>query len=694
MHHATDSALARLRRTVAWIAPAAGTPIESWRRRILAVVLLSMCVLGLLAYIPSVWLAWQQGERTVVIIDTIAYGVLVLVLLVRALPYAIRAGVVVVLPAVLGTYFLAAFGFEAAGFIWLMAFPIMGAVLLGLRTGVVCLILLLGILIGFAQLIAQGTLSWANAMPNAQVMWTVSTISVMMLCSLCTLSIGVLFAGLGDEAAARLASERESERLALAVNQSGGLVLLANVHGEIVYANTTARALLGDVFSLMQYVPWPDVLRGQSWDGSFDAPLQNGDLITLSGTASPVRDDGRSITHVLATLRDVRRERALESRVQQGQKLEAIGTLAGGIAHDFNNLLQPIVLNTESVQAQLPESHGAQPLLHDIRQSAERARALVRRILTFTRSMEHERTPVDLVSLFSETERLLRSTLPANITVSMSSVPGVTVRGEAGEVQQVLLNLATNAAHAMPEGGVLQLDVGLVATASDGVLQSAFPADEFVASLTVTDNGEGMSPETLARAFDPFFTTKGPGRGTGLGLAMVHGTVTALGGIIVPRSVMGVGTSMRVFLPLAAAVPEATAEAEHETPLERRFRVLVVDDEPAVLAATTRLLMRLDWDVEGCLDPVEALSRLGSEVITVDCLLTDLSMPGMSGLELARTVHAMQPSLPIILTTGYLEHSDMALAADMGIVRVLPKPFSSKQLQQALAEVSRTNVVT
>jgi CheY-like chemotaxis protein len=141
-------------------------------------------------------------------------------------------------------------------------------------------------------------------------------------------------------------------------------------------------------------------------------------------------------------------------------------------------------------------------------------------------------------------------------------------------------------------------------------------------------------------------------------------------------------------------VPEATAEAEHETPLERRFRVLVVDDEPAVLAATTRLLMRLDWDVEGCLDPVEALSRLGSEVITVDCLLTDLSMPGMSGLELARTVHAMQPSLPIILTTGYLEHSDMALAADMGIVRVLPKPFSSKQLQQALAEVSRTNVVT
>ncbi len=692
MPHATDSTLARLRRTVAWVAPATGFAIESWRRRILAVVLVSMSVLGMLAFIPSVWLAWDQGERNVVIIDSIAYGVLLVVTLVRALPYAVRAGVVVTLPAVLGTYFLAGFGFEAAGFIWLMAFPIMGAVLLGLRTGVVCLIALLGVLLTMAQFIAQGAFPWANAMPNAQVMWTVSTISIMMLCSLCTLSIGALFAGLGDEAAARMASERESERLALAVNQSGGLVLLADISGNIVYANTTARALLGNAFSLMSHVPWPDVLQGQSWAGSFDASLPGGDVITLSGTTSPVRDDGKSVTHVLATLRDVRRERALEARVQQGQKLEAIGTLAGGIAHDFNNLLQPIVLNTESVQAQLPATHGAQPLLHDIRQSAERARALVRRILTFTRSMEHERSPVDLVSLFTETERLLRSTLPANITVTMSSVPDVTVRGEAGEVQQVLLNLATNAAHAMPQGGVLQLDVGSVSTASDAVLRAAFPESDFVASLTVTDNGEGMSQETLARAFDPFFTTKGPGRGTGLGLAMVHGTVTALGGIVVPRSVVGVGTSMRVFLPLATAVHEPNVEAEVETSPDRRFRVMVVDDEPAVLAATTRLLMRLNWNVEGCLDPAEALARIRSGAVVVNCMLTDLSMPGMSGLELARAVHALRPSLPIILTTGYLEHSAMADAPDTGIVRVLPKPFSSKQLQQALAEVSRTNV--
>jgi CheY-like chemotaxis protein len=150
---------------------------------------------------------------------------------------------------------------------------------------------------------------------------------------------------------------------------------------------------------------------------------------------------------------------------------------------------------------------------------------------------------------------------------------------------------------------------------------------------------------------------------------------------------------MRVFLPLATAVHEPNVEADVETSPDRRFRVLVVDDEPAVLAATRRLLMRLDWNVEGCLDPAEALARIRSGAVVVDCMLTDLSMPGMSGLELARAVHALRPTLPIILTTGYLEHSDMAHATDMGIVRVLPKPFSSKQLQHALADVSRSYVM-
>ncbi len=671
-------------RALAWIAPASGTPLDVWRHRILAAVLLGMSGLGLFAYLPSIWLAWGQGERTVVLVDTIAYGCLVLVLFGRWLPYAVRASVVVVLPAALGLYFLAGFGFLASGFIWFMAFPIMGAVLLGLRMGIACLATLTLSLIVFGRLLALGAFPWAEDVPNALVMWTVSSISVVMLCSLITLSVGVLFDGLGNEAMARQAAERESALLAGAVDQSDGLALLVDTSGTITYANSTARQLAGDRLRFPSLPQWDMLLAGTAWAGSFECPSDGDESITLSGTMSPVRDEQGRVTHVLATLRDIRRERALEARLQQGQKLEAIGTLAGGIAHDFNNLLQPIVLNTESVQSQLPPDDTAQPLLGDIRQAAERARALVRRILTFTRAMEHERRPVDLTALLQETERLLRTTLPANITVRVTGAPDVMVFGEPGEVQQVLLNLSTNATHAMPGGGDLHLDVSIVSAAGDAMLTTAFPAEDLVACLSVTDTGSGMSADTLARAFDPFFTTKGPGRGTGLGLAMVHGTVTALGGIIVPRSVQGLGTSMRVFLPLARSVPAPAIPVDASSPADRRHRVFVVDDEPAVLTATMRLLARLGRDVDGCTDPAEALARLSADADMADCVITDLSMPGMNGLELARALHARHATLPIILITGYLEHEELARSPESGIVHVLPKPFSSHDMQQAL----------
>ncbi len=675
----------RLAKTLAWIAPAVGTPIQAWRRRILAAVLLGLAVFGLLGYIPTVWLAYLQGEHTVIIVDTIVYGVMIGVLLARSLPYAIRATMVVLIPGGLGAFFLAGFGFEAAGFLWVMAFPILATVLLGLRSGIACLVLTALLLVVLGVLIPQGMFAWANAMPNALVMWSVSSISLMLLATLTSLSIGVLFAGLGNEASARAVAERESARLADAVNQSDGYVMLVNANGDVIYANSSAQSLVQQHFRVDDVPEWSTVLRGEAWAGRTEVAGAHGTVISLSGTMSPVRDEAGTVTHVLATLRDVSRERELETRLQQGQKLEAIGTLAGGIAHDFNNLLQPIVANTESIQAQLDESHSSQPLLADIRQSAERARALVRRILTFTRAMEHERNVLDLGTLLAETERLLRSTLPANIGISVSGAPGLFVLAEAGELQQVLLNLATNSAHAMPLGGTLQLVASRVVAVNDDELRAVFPGHEMVACLSVTDNGAGMDAVTLARAFDPFFTTKGPGRGTGLGLAMVHGTVTALGGIVVPRSMPEVGTSMRVYLPLAAGEQRTELALPREAPIEHRHRILVVDDDQAVLTSTLRLLTRLGWRAEGCAEPAEAILRAGDPSFAADCVLTDYSMPGMSGLELARSLRALHPTLPIVLTTGFLEHDELSRASESGVDHILSKPFSSSDLQETLA---------
>lgn len=675
----------RLAHTLAWIAPAVGTPIQAWRRRILAAVLLGLAVFAMLGYVPTVWLAYMQGEYTVIIVDTVVYCVMLAVLFARTLPYAVRAATVVAIPALLGTYFLVGFGFEASGFLWVMAFPILATVLLGLRAGVLCLVVTALMLVAIGLLIPQGVFAWADAMPNAAVMWSVSSISLMLLATLTSLSIGVLFAGLGNEASARALAELESARLADAVNQSDSYVLLVNTAGEMIYANSRADALADDAFRLDHLPEWPALLHGDAWAGRIEFRPVRGEVMTLSGNMSPVRDDAGSITHVLATLRDVSRERDLETRLQQGQKLEAIGTLAGGIAHDFNNLLQPIVANAESVQAQLESHHESQPLLADIRQSADRARALVRRILTFTRAMEHERGVVDLGTLLVETERLLRTTLPANVTIMVRSTPDVRVVAEAGELQQVLLNLATNAAHAMPNGGTLQLVACLMDTASDNDARSAFGACERVACLSVTDDGAGMDATTLARAFDPFFTTKGPGSGTGLGLAMVHGTVTALGGIVVPRSTPDRGTSMRVFLPAAENERNDEIILAPEPISAQRLRVLVVDDDPAVLTSTLRLLTRLGYEPSGCTNPAEALALASQAGFSVDCLLTDYSMPGMSGLDLSRSVRALHPTLPIVLTTGFLEHDELSRTEESGVAHILPKPFSSAELQRVLA---------
>ena len=674
-----------------WIAPMTGTPIEAWRRRILASVLFALVAFGLLAYVPSVYVAWQAGETGVIVIDTVMYAFMTGILLARNLAYRWRAIAVVLIPAILGVFFLAGFGFFAAGFEWVMIVPILAAVLLGLRTGLLALgaIALTLLVIGLA--IPTGNLPWSNSMPGfmppAHIMWVVNSVSVLMLAALATVAVGVLFDGLGDEASARRVAEVEALRLAAAVEQSDGLVALYAADGTLRFANQSARELLGPNAPEALRGLWPQVLGGTPWAGNLELPRAEGRPRPLSGSLSPVRAADGTVEHVLATLRDITRERALEQRLQQGQKLEAIGTLAGGIAHDFNNLLQPIVLNTEAVQASLPADASAQPLLDDVRHAADRARALVRRILTFTRAMEHERRPVSMAELLAETERLLRLTLPRTIQLATRADPTAIVYAEPAELQQVLLNLATNAVQAMPQGGRLDMTVSVEAAPTSGEWRDAFAGLGQVVHVTVRDTGLGMDMDTLQRAFDPFFTTKAPGRGTGLGLAMVHGTVTSLGGVVQPESAPGRGTTMRIVLPLAA--PATPSDIVTPTPPRApgHRRVLVVDDEAAVLHATARLLERHGWQVEAVTSAEDALDHLRAAATHFDCLLTDLSMPGLSGLELAEAARTLHPALPVVLATGYLD-TDAAIGPDAGRVSaVLTKPFTSEALRRTLDQV-------
>lgn len=684
----TTTPLSTLQRTLEWIAPARGTPIEAWRQRILAAVLLALVVFGLVAYVPSVYIALAAREYAVVALDTVAYLGILATLLARRASYVLRASVLLGVSFLLAVFFLAGFGFWAAGFEWLMAFPILAAVLLGLRAGVLSVLASALVLLVIGALIPSGAFLWTTTLPaglpNPTLMWIVNSVSVLLLTTLMTICVGVLFDGLGDEASARRIAEAEAARLATAVEQSDGIVVLLDTSCATRYANASAQTLLGVEPAEVLRAVCERVLHGEPWAGTLQATTPDGEPLPLSGTISPVRDERGAVQYLLATLRDVRRERALEQRLQQGQKLEAIGTLAGGIAHDFNNLLQPILLNTESVQQMLPASSPAQPLLDDVQQAAGSARALVRRILTFTRAMEHDRRPLDLSQLLQESERLLRTSLPPSVTLDTHLADDVIVQAEPGELQQLLLNLTTNAAHAMPDGGTITIAVSRETVAATPDSATTFDVGTEIAVITVHDTGSGMDEFTLARAFEPFFTTKGSGRGTGLGLAMVHGTVTALGGLIVPRSTPGLGTTMRVMLPIVR-MPEPTVLAAPVPPAAARHRrVVLVDDDAAVLHATTRLLTRLGWEVEAFSEARAAAERLATQGPHVDLLITDLSMPDMSGLELAEHVRHHHPDLPIVLATGYLELNDVNATLDTHVDHLLAKPYTSAELQQAL----------
>jgi len=377
----------------------------------------------------------------------------------------------------------------------------------------------------------------------------------------------------------------------------------------------------------------------------------------------------------------------LEAQLRQAQKMETVGTLAGGIAHDFNNLLAPILATVDLLLGDAPQG-ALRDDLEQIRRAALRARDLVRQILSFSRRAEQQLAALQLAPLIREALALLRASLPSTIEIRSNLEPDVAVVGDASQLQQVVMNLSTNAFHAMRErGGVL--DVRLETVAPDGVLAAAHPALAAagrVVRLTVRDTGRGMDAATLERLFEPFFTTKPPGEGTGLGMAIVHGIVTAHGGAITVESTPGVGTTFEIFLPARGAV-QAAAAAAPAAATRGEGRVLVVDDEVMIVNLTARVLARRGYDVTTATTPAAALDMVSSGARPFDLLITDQTMPGMTGLALAERVHALHPALPIILMTGYAELGGAEKAGRRAIAELLIKPIENEALAAAVARV-------
>ena len=367
----------------------------------------------------------------------------------------------------------------------------------------------------------------------------------------------------------------------------------------------------------------------------------------------------------------------LETQLRQAHKMESVGTLAGGIAHDFNNILGIILGNSELAMDDVPEWNPARQNLQEIRIACLRAKDLTKQILAFSRKSGEELKPVKIGAIVKEALALLRSSIPTTIAIhqDISSESDI-VRADPTQINQVLINLCTNAAHAMREiGGVLEVTLeNINITKNTAVNYHHLTAGEYV-QLTVTDTGHGIDPDILERIFDPYFTTKNVGDGSGMGLAVVHGIVKSHGGDILVHSKPGKGTIFHVLFPCIEEEPEQSVEITAEIPRGSE-NILVVDDEKAMVDVTQSMIERLGYQVSARTSSIEALEAFRSNPDRYDLVITDYTMPNMTGVELAEKLLDLRPDIPIILCTGYSDQINENKAKRKGIRAFVMKPIA------------------
>jgi PAS domain S-box-containing protein len=417
-------------------------------------------------------------------------------------------------------------------------------------------------------------------------------------------------------------------------------------------------------------------------DGSLARGLMSARVIHLQG-----------VPHIISISRDIterkraeEERRVLEARLQRAEKMEAIGTLAGGIAHDFNNILMAIIGFAELAKSEEDRANRDE-CLSQVMVACKRAKDLVNQILTFSRMQETEKQPIQLNLLIKEGIKLLRSSIPSTIEIreAIGTKPTVVI-ADPTQMHQVLMNLCANSAHAMRQsGGILQISLKHeeIGRRSDPATHGL--AAGWYAKLVVSDTGQGIDQSNMDRIFDPFYTTKRQGEGTGLGLSVVYGIVKSCGGAIDVASKPGQGTMITVYLPLAASSDAVANHVEPEIPGGHEH-VLYVDDEAMLVDLGERMLRKLGYQVTTRTSSIEALELFRSRHGDFDLVITDMTMPNMTGADLAREMLAIRPDLPIILCTGYSEIMTAERARELGIRGYVMKPMTRNDIGRAIRD--------
>jgi PAS domain S-box-containing protein len=463
---------------------------------------------------------------------------------------------------------------------------------------------------------------------------------------------------------------------------------VTSFNGEAIECNDAMLQLVGSAKSEIKRINFKDIYyspnegemlikevqkRGAIHNVETKMKRNDGAIYHARLNISQIELDDKNVLLIIAE--DITSQKNLEIQLQQAHKMESIGTLAGGIAHDFNNILGIIVGNTELAIDDVSEWNPARQNMEEIRTASFRARDVVRQLLSFARQTKLEKKPTNIIPIVKESLKLLRSSIPTSTEIRQNIPIDIdTILADPTQINQVLINLCTNADHAMPDGGIIKVILKNVELGENATAQYHNLNPGRYVNLIVSDTGHGIPKEEIDRIFDPYFTTKEVGKGTGMGLAVVHGIVKGHNGLITVESELEKGTTFSMFFPVVEKEAVVETESDEDLPAGNE-RILFVDDEESIAKLGHRRLERLGYKLESTTSPIKALALFRSQPDQFDLIITDLTMPKMTGDKLVKEILNIRSDIPIILCTGFSEKIDEKKAKEIGAADYIEKPL-------------------
>jgi PAS domain S-box-containing protein len=509
------------------------------------------------------------------------------------------------------------------------------------------------------------------------------------------------------ELAERIKAEANLRKLSVAVEQSPVSIVITDTSGTIEYVNPHFTELTGysqeeaiglnprilksgDTSNEEYRQLWETIRGGGEWRGEFHNRKKDGDLYWEQAYISPIRDNNYCITHFIAIKEDITERKQLESQLRHSQKMEAIGQLAGGIAHDFNNILTAIIGYSSIMQLKLPDESPLKKSAEQITATAERGASLTQGLLAFSRKQATNPVNVDLNEILNRVHQLLLRLISEDIKLEIILSPvALPVLADSVQIEQVLMNLSTNARDALPKGGSIVINAAVVTIDSDFVLARGFGQPGDYAMLTFTDNGEGMDEDVVKHIFEPFYTTKELGKGTGLGLSIVYGIIKKHNGYITCHSTIGIGTVFHVYLPLLTE-SVAIEKVKHIVPSpsdQGADVILVADDNDTARVLAREILEEFGYSVLEARDGQQALDTFRENGDRINLMILDVIMPELNGREVYDAVQAIDPSMKVLFCSGYAKDVVVSQGGLDREMNYLAKPFTPKELLMKIREV-------